>query len=184
MGITHFEHCVESLRQKLMCLPNDGLVFFDWSPHFSGPMPRFQSQHICMNWERINAWAAARRVSLFDTKAVVHPQYGNILYEDNVWSLTWYQGPHFRIAPRKHGKSLNTEEVISQDEATLVKDSNATYGHLLQQGIRSDLHPMMNSSFGHNSWRDSLEGIAVVTHSQCIAESGICVCSVGENSPR
>ncbi|MCJ1326642.1 hypothetical protein MMC10_003307 [Thelotrema lepadinum] len=76
MAMMHLDHCVESLRQVLMCMPNDGIMFFDWSPNLRGPVPRFQVWHQCMNWEKLDAWAAARTVSLYDTKAVVHPQYG------------------------------------------------------------------------------------------------------------
>ena len=76
MAEMHLDHCVDSLRQVLMCLPNDGLILYDWSPKLRGPEPRFEVKHECVAWEKFDAWAGTRRVDLFDTEAVVHPIYG------------------------------------------------------------------------------------------------------------
>ena len=76
MAMMHLDHCVDSLRRVLMCLPNDGLILYDWSPNLRGPQPRFEVMHECFNWEKFDDWARDRRVDLYDTKAVVHPIYG------------------------------------------------------------------------------------------------------------
>ncbi|KAI1109342.1 hypothetical protein F5Y14DRAFT_456134 [Nemania sp. NC0429] len=99
MAEMHLDHCIDSIRQTLMCAPNDGLFMYDWSPQLTGPAPRFISRRKCINWSRLTSWAAERRVDLFDTSAVVHPIYGPS-YPDGP-EETWEKAKHggFLVQP-------------------------------------------------------------------------------------
>ncbi|KAI1322435.1 hypothetical protein F5Y16DRAFT_404450 [Xylariaceae sp. FL0255] len=76
MAEMHIDHCIDSIRQTLMCHPSDGLFMYDWKTTLRGPSPRFLARRECADWSKLQAWSALRGVSLFDTKAVVHPLYG------------------------------------------------------------------------------------------------------------
>lgn len=76
MAEMHLDHCIDAIRQTLMCVANDAPFMYDWSPKLTGPAPRFISRRKCVNWPRLDSWAAARRVDLFDANAVVHPICG------------------------------------------------------------------------------------------------------------
>jgi hypothetical protein len=82
MADMHLDHCVNSIRQILMCAPNDAVFMYDWSPKTLGPVPRFKIEHECMNWDRLTDWAMSRQVDIYDTKAVVHPIYGEATQPD------------------------------------------------------------------------------------------------------
>ncbi|KDR73859.1 hypothetical protein GALMADRAFT_71587, partial [Galerina marginata CBS 339.88] len=55
---THLDsdHCVEILRQDLMCSADVGMITFEWVKGHSHPYPDFNTQHKCRNFEKILAW--------------------------------------------------------------------------------------------------------------------------------
>ncbi|KAH9890205.1 hypothetical protein F4778DRAFT_785366 [Xylariomycetidae sp. FL2044] len=76
MAQMHIAHCIDSLRQTLMCQPNNALFMYDWAETLNGPVPRFVARRECVDWSKLVTWSASRRVSLYDTKALVHPVHG------------------------------------------------------------------------------------------------------------
>ena len=142
MAMMHLDHCVESLRQVLMCMPNDGIMFFDWSPNLRGPVPRFQVWHQCMNWEKLDAWAAARTVSLYDTKAVVHPQYGIQNASHICFALLIRIRP---LVPRRTGENLGRPEERSQR-------CGIALNLLLKADVGDDRQSRWHLSFGIGGW--------------------------------
>ncbi|KAI0385445.1 hypothetical protein F5Y04DRAFT_276774 [Hypomontagnella monticulosa] len=100
MAEMHLDHCIDSIRQTLMCLPNDSLIMYDWSPNLMGPAPRFISQRQCVDWSGINSWAVAHRVDLFDTDAVVHPLYGPSFPDGPEETFEKYKHGGFRVQPQ------------------------------------------------------------------------------------
>ncbi|KAK8855421.1 tat pathway signal sequence [Apiospora arundinis] len=57
----HVSHCLDTLRQVLMCNADTGVLGQVWYNHPEGPQafPDFQSQHQCKNFEDIKEWAVA-----------------------------------------------------------------------------------------------------------------------------
>ncbi|PHH66891.1 hypothetical protein CDD81_5243 [Ophiocordyceps australis] len=73
---SHADHCVEDIRQSLMCHADLSVVTFDWQEHRRKPWPNFHIDQTCVDWDGIDAWAAERSFSIFDQKTLVHPKLG------------------------------------------------------------------------------------------------------------
>ncbi|KDR76723.1 hypothetical protein GALMADRAFT_33089, partial [Galerina marginata CBS 339.88] len=52
----HLDHCVEILRQNLMCSADGGMITFEWVRGMDIPYPDFNTRHQCRNFEKILAW--------------------------------------------------------------------------------------------------------------------------------
>ncbi|RDA89597.1 hypothetical protein CP533_6230 [Ophiocordyceps camponoti-saundersi (nom. inval.)] len=72
----HADHCIEDIRQSLMCHADLSVVTFDWLPRRRKPWPDFRVDQTCVDWEALDQWAAKRSFSIFDQKTLVHPQLG------------------------------------------------------------------------------------------------------------
>jgi hypothetical protein len=57
----HFEHCVDVLRQQLMCTADPGMVTFRWVEGISGPYPEFKTKHVCRDYEALLGWGEGRK---------------------------------------------------------------------------------------------------------------------------
>lgn len=60
----HFEHCIDMLRQKLVCDADPGIITFRWVEKVSGPYPDFNTRHKCQNYESLLQWNKERQVPL------------------------------------------------------------------------------------------------------------------------
>ena len=47
----HYEHCVDMIRQRIMCTADTGLITFRWIEGKKGPEPDFNTEHQCRNIE-------------------------------------------------------------------------------------------------------------------------------------
>ncbi|KAF8191719.1 hypothetical protein BJ912DRAFT_1041539 [Pholiota molesta] len=59
---THLEHCIEDLRQSLMCTANDGMITFEWVRGYSTPYPDFNTRHQCRDFEKLIGWQNAHGI--------------------------------------------------------------------------------------------------------------------------
>lgn len=66
----HLDHCVEILRQNLMCTGDVGLITYDWVAGFSAPYPNFNTQHKCRDFERILTWNEEHGLELLSSHVV------------------------------------------------------------------------------------------------------------------
>src|ERR1700753_4123246 len=57
----HFEHCVDVIRNRLMCTADTQLVTFRWVEGISGPYPYFNTNHMCRNYEDLLEWDKMRQ---------------------------------------------------------------------------------------------------------------------------
>ncbi|KAH8888154.1 hypothetical protein GQ53DRAFT_826711 [Thozetella sp. PMI_491] len=71
----HIDHCLESLRQYIMCNADLTLMTYDWIPNFPRPWPNFKSVHQCANWQAIEDWAWAHNFDYFNKSLLQHPNY-------------------------------------------------------------------------------------------------------------
>lgn len=77
--LTSSDHCVDSIRQSLMCSANPSLITYNWREDMSGPEPQFLAKRECVNWEKLDSWAGDRMVNVYDQEALVHPTLGKLL---------------------------------------------------------------------------------------------------------
>jgi hypothetical protein len=60
------DHCIETLRISIMCQADLSLYTFTWrTAHDNRPKSKSDSKRQCVNWNDIEAWSMARRVSLW-----------------------------------------------------------------------------------------------------------------------
>ncbi|KAJ8131022.1 hypothetical protein O1611_g2609 [Lasiodiplodia mahajangana] len=73
----HIEHCLEQIRQSAICHGDVNIIAFSWlqDPEHNTTVPtmQFGSQHQCINWDKLNRWAKARRLDLFDEELLAPP---------------------------------------------------------------------------------------------------------------
>jgi len=70
----HVEHCFEVMRQAIMCSGDVSMYRYRWADLDDlKPTIIRTNQHQCVKWEKIEAWAAARRVVQI-TEELVRPQ--------------------------------------------------------------------------------------------------------------
>jgi len=56
---THVNHCIDLLRQVLMCKADMGIIGLRWIEGMSNPVPDFSTRHKCLNYEQMIDWAEA-----------------------------------------------------------------------------------------------------------------------------
>ncbi|KAF8907012.1 hypothetical protein CPB84DRAFT_1769237 [Gymnopilus junonius] len=61
---THLDHCVEILRQNLMCSADVGMITYEWVKGFSEPYPDFNTKHQCRNFDKILEWGYKQAVHI------------------------------------------------------------------------------------------------------------------------
>lgn len=61
---THYEHCVDIIRQRLMCSADPGLVTFRWIEGQAGPEPDFNTQHRCSNFDTLLKWNSQNKANV------------------------------------------------------------------------------------------------------------------------
>ncbi|KAK5989231.1 Transacylase cctO-like protein [Cladobotryum mycophilum] len=69
----HVDHCLDSLRQYVMCNADVALVTYDWLPNYRDPWANFDNVHKCVDWKALEDWALAH--SFTDGDLLQHPNY-------------------------------------------------------------------------------------------------------------
>ncbi|ODA76941.1 hypothetical protein RJ55_07457 [Drechmeria coniospora] len=59
----HKDHCVEVLRQRLMCNPDLNVYSYHWTQKNNVPFGNLYTSHQCVDWDRFYAWAEKNAVS-------------------------------------------------------------------------------------------------------------------------
>ncbi|KAG2127964.1 hypothetical protein DEU56DRAFT_524091 [Suillus clintonianus] len=67
---TNLDHCIEMLRQNIMCRGDVSMVTYDWVEDDELPTPNFDVPHQCRNFEKILDWVEENRVILPQSKMV------------------------------------------------------------------------------------------------------------------
>ncbi|KZZ98821.1 hypothetical protein AAL_02372 [Moelleriella libera RCEF 2490] len=60
----HFEHCVDYIRQSLMCHYDTALVTYDWVGQHQNPTPNANAMHKCVDWGAVQAWLQDRAIEM------------------------------------------------------------------------------------------------------------------------
>ncbi|KAF2962758.1 hypothetical protein GQX73_g10816 [Xylaria multiplex] len=60
----HYEHCVDYIRQSIMCQFDTGLVTYDWVLQHQNPTPNSNAMHKCVNWNAVQKWLQQKAVHI------------------------------------------------------------------------------------------------------------------------
>ncbi|KAG2363208.1 hypothetical protein BDR07DRAFT_1404903 [Suillus spraguei] len=72
----HLDHCIEMLRQIIMCRGDVTMLTYDWVKGLKDPFPNFNIPHRCRNFEKVLDWVDEHRVFVHQSDVV--------RFEDNV----------------------------------------------------------------------------------------------------
>lgn len=73
------DHCAESLRQKIMCQPNMGIITYNWIKGKKIPMANFNVQHKCRDFEGILDWALEEQAKAPEGGSVMRPEIEEVV---------------------------------------------------------------------------------------------------------
>ncbi|KAG1730985.1 uncharacterized protein EDB91DRAFT_1155917 [Suillus paluster] len=60
----HLDHCLEMIRQTIMCNVDVTMITWDWVAGHKVPYPNFNTRHQCRNYEKILDWADKHAVHI------------------------------------------------------------------------------------------------------------------------
>ncbi|KAF9885961.1 hypothetical protein FE257_012136 [Aspergillus nanangensis] len=52
----HLDHCIDILRQNIMCYGDTSVITHNWVQGFQFPYPNFNTKHKCRNFDKIVEW--------------------------------------------------------------------------------------------------------------------------------
>lgn len=68
------DHCLEGLREAVMCNADFFVGTFEWRSNWRRPRPNYIVDHICVDWDSLESWAMERTFSVFDQKSLIHSE--------------------------------------------------------------------------------------------------------------
>ncbi|CAG8955465.1 hypothetical protein HYFRA_00010332 [Hymenoscyphus fraxineus] len=78
----HNGHCIDILRQSIMCHADISPVTMRWGSAQPIPLGNFSSPHECTNWDGIESWAKKRQIPrLMEPGWLKHPSLGAVYHE-------------------------------------------------------------------------------------------------------
>ncbi|PVH87710.1 hypothetical protein DL98DRAFT_581719 [Cadophora sp. DSE1049] len=72
----HNTHCLDTLRQSVMCQGDTSLITFKWGLSQRVPLGNFSSPHTCRDWSALEEYNKQTWVDVFQLGLVVHPKFG------------------------------------------------------------------------------------------------------------
>lgn len=66
----HLDHCIEILRQVIMCRSDVTMVTYNWVEGLDNPYPNFNVPHQCRDFEKILDWVEDHRIHIPQSKVV------------------------------------------------------------------------------------------------------------------
>ncbi|KAG0645189.1 Oxidase ustYa [Hyphodiscus hymeniophilus] len=77
----HIEHCIDSIRQTLMCASDITPMPFAWYTEWQVNFPVFDTLHTCRDFDAIRDWALERQSFTFDTTVQEEDPLGKNIIE-------------------------------------------------------------------------------------------------------
>ncbi|KAL7941842.1 hypothetical protein V8C42DRAFT_360542 [Trichoderma barbatum] len=75
----HIFHCIDHLREIIMCHGNVAVHTFEWKDEYTFPSMKSQTQHVCRKWEPIVQWTKDKSPDRSDGGPILqHPILGII----------------------------------------------------------------------------------------------------------
>jgi len=75
-NMAHNYHCLDLIRQGIMCRVDVSPVTFRWGHKQAMPLANFSSPHSCYNWDAFYSWSEDNSVDPYTPGLVVHPTLG------------------------------------------------------------------------------------------------------------
>ncbi|KAJ6555968.1 hypothetical protein B0H19DRAFT_1292866, partial [Mycena capillaripes] len=63
---SHIDHCVERIRQGLMCNVDTSVLVWEWNPTFNETRVRLRVPHQCKDFSKIHEWTRDKLMTSFD----------------------------------------------------------------------------------------------------------------------
>lgn len=60
----HKDHCIEILRQRLMCTPDLNIYTYHWVRELDLPFGNLYTQHRCIDWDHFHNWTQKHIVNI------------------------------------------------------------------------------------------------------------------------
>ena len=77
----HFDHCIDLLRQVIMCHGDVSLHTYEWKDDYRWPWPSMQTEHQCRNWDKLVAWSKDHYIPSLTGPILSHPTLGRLIDE-------------------------------------------------------------------------------------------------------
>jgi hypothetical protein len=75
----HLNHCVEALREGIMCHGDTSVVTLRWGHKQPVPLANWTMPHVCKRWDDVSEWASKNYVQhLHDPGWLKHPTLGEL----------------------------------------------------------------------------------------------------------
>jgi len=75
--VGHLEHCLEALRESVMCHSDLSIVSMRWGHKQALPLANWTNPHVCKNWDAVQDWAEEHYIKrLREPGWLVHPKFG------------------------------------------------------------------------------------------------------------
>ncbi|OKL64633.1 hypothetical protein UA08_00947 [Talaromyces atroroseus] len=58
----HVDHCIDILRQNIMCTGDTSVITHNWVQGYQFPYPNFNTQHKCRNFDKIVEWEKEHQI--------------------------------------------------------------------------------------------------------------------------
>ncbi|KAF2788811.1 hypothetical protein K505DRAFT_393833, partial [Melanomma pulvis-pyrius CBS 109.77] len=72
--LLHIDHCLDLIRQALMCRADTSLMTFKWAAGNRKPMLKLESpEHVCIDWDDLMEKVRTRRISDAEMAQLVNP---------------------------------------------------------------------------------------------------------------
>lgn len=75
----HFDHCIDLLRQVIMCHGDVSLHTYQWKEDYRWPWPSMRTAHQCRNWNDLMSWSKEHHVPSLQGPILSHPVLGKSL---------------------------------------------------------------------------------------------------------
>jgi hypothetical protein len=72
----HFDHCIDLLRQVIMCHGDVSLHTYSWIDELRVPWPSMQTEHQCRNWDTLMEWSEEHHIPDLTGPILTHPTLG------------------------------------------------------------------------------------------------------------
>lgn len=81
-GIVHMDHCIDQIRQALMCSSDISPRPFGWDPKLRMVMPINNVIRTCRNFDSIRDWARTHQTHDMNMTFQVEDPLGNVVIEE------------------------------------------------------------------------------------------------------
>lgn len=81
MNTVHIDHCIDQLRQSLMCTADVSPIPYQWYDSLDSYMPATGSVHTCRDFEAIHKWAKGRVITDWDLTIKLNNPLGNVTHK-------------------------------------------------------------------------------------------------------